>query len=119
MSYAYHNLIGIEIGSGRVRSVKPTSEVKVKSVAFMEISNSVYENGKLEYTSVLAQSIKDVCTTADITPGLCAVSISSKKTIIRNIQLPSMNEENLYPSIVAEIQNYLKNHLAQTLLSLS
>lgn len=108
MSYAYHNLIGIEIGAGKIRIVKPTSELKVKSVAFMEISNSVYENGKLEYTSVLAQSIKDVCTTASITPGLCAVSISSRKTIIRNIQLPSMNEENLYPSIVAEIQNYLK-----------
>lgn len=108
MSYAYHNLIGIEIGAGKVRIVKPNNELKVKSVVSMEISDSVYENGKLEYTSVLAQSIKDVCATAAISPSLCAVSISSDKTIIRNIQLPSMNEENLYPSVVAEIQNYLK-----------
>lgn len=108
MSYAYHNLIGIEIGSGKVRIVKPNSELKVKSVVSMEISDSVYENGKLEYTTVLAQSIKDVCATAAISPSLCAVSILSNKTIIRNIQLPAMNEENLYPSVVAEIQNYLK-----------
>ena len=108
MSYTYHNLIGIEIGAGKVRIVKPNNELKVKSVVSMEISDSVYENGKLEYTTVLAQSIKDVCTTAAISPSLCAVSISSNKTIIRNIQLPAMNEENLYPSVVAEIQNYLK-----------
>lgn len=108
MSYTYHNLIGIEIGAGKVRIVKPNSELKVKSVVSMEISDSVFENGKLEYTSVLAQSIKDVCATAAISPSLCAVSISSDKTIIRNIQLPAMNEENLYPSVVAEIQNYLK-----------
>ena len=108
MSYTYHNLIGIEIGSGRVRIVKPGSDLKVKSIAFMEISESVYENGKLEYTTVLAQSIKNICSTASISPSLCAVSISSPKTIIRNIQLPSMNEENLYPSIVNEIKNYLK-----------
>ena len=108
MSYTYHNLIGIEIGAGKVRIVKPNNELKVKSVVSMEISDSVYENGKLEYTTVLAQSIKDVCATAAISPSLCAVSISSNKTIIRNIQLPAMNEENLYPSVVAEIQNYLK-----------
>ncbi|MBR5773836.1 MAG: hypothetical protein IKY44_03190, partial [Clostridia bacterium] len=66
MSYTYHNLIGIEIGAGRVRIVKPNNELKVKSVVSMEISDSVFENGKLEYTTVLAQSIKDVCATAAI-----------------------------------------------------
>ncbi|MDD5680619.1 MAG: type IV pilus assembly protein PilM [Candidatus Omnitrophica bacterium] len=96
--------IGIDIGSNSIKTVELFQEkdiVRIKNIGYAKIEKP----GSAES---IANAVKETAVMAKIMPGKdVAIAVPGSSVVVRFIELPRMNEEELRNAIVFEAEKYI------------
>ncbi len=107
MSFAQQNIVGIDIGTERIKMVKARKGAASLRAVSAIVPEGVIKQSKIESKELLTDAIKALKKSGHIRNSDCALCISSQDTIIRHFSLPRMNEKQIYQNVVDEISGYL------------
>lgn len=105
-----NDLVGLDIGS-RTLKVAEVNETKVgpslKSFAMLDIPPGLVEEGNIRDPEELANSIRQLFKTNNIKEQNVAISTGGLSVIVKKIDVPNMDEDQLQETISLEAEQYI------------
>ncbi len=111
--------LGIDIGSYSIKFVEITIEknqIKLNNLGYSVLNPNVIVNGYIISLNLIIQTIKKLIKRFKIKSKLCAVSIPGNKVIIKRLQLPPSNLENLDEQIQIQASQYIPYEITDVVL---
>jgi len=108
--FSEKNLIGLDIGTSTVKVVEleeNKGKYTLKNIGVAKIPRETINNGVIINADPLVQAIKSLFSSLKISNKNAVVSVSGNNVIIKKINLPIMNEDELEPLIESEAEQFI------------
>ena len=108
--FSEKNLIGLDIGTSTVKVVEleeNKGKYTLKNIGVAKIPRETINNGVIINADPLVQTIKSLFSSLKISNKNAVVSVSGNNVIIKKINLPIMNEDELEPLIESEAEQFI------------
>lgn len=103
-------VIGIDIGSHSIKLVQLLQKKKrfeLMNVGIIPLPENTFEDGMTENPNLVSEAIKQLISSEKIKTKYAVTSISGESVVIKKINIPEMNEDELAESIKLEAEQYI------------
>lgn len=110
------SVVAIDIGSNSYKMVQGKVErnrLVVERVASIKLPEDTYQDGRIYNADLLAENIKNALRDNRFSTNDAILTISSSATVVREVTLPAVKQNDLKEMISYEIQQYLPIELNQ------
>lgn len=110
------NLLGLDIGSSSVKVVRINAKqtpLKLLDCGLIPISGEAVSEGRVINPEMVAAPVQRLLSNLKIKAKSVAASISGYEVMIKNIELPSMAEEELHNRMQSELGQYIPYNIEE------
>lgn len=107
MALKNKNIIGADIGASTLQLVNANGRGKITKAISYNLPDGVVSQMKVSTPELLTEAIKAAKREGKISGSKCMLSLGGTDVIIRHLQLPIMNDAQVYQNVVNEISAYL------------
>ena len=103
-------VVGIDIGSHSIKLVQLLRKKKLfelMNVGIIPLPENTFEDGMTENPNLVSEAVKQLISSEKIKTKYAVTSISGESVVIKKINIPEMNEDELTESIKLEAEQYI------------